>query len=221
MIPRCYAQCPCARLTGSPPRPSVDRLLDSATVLDIRGRGHRAPSPLLLRLTSVTSGVKPNVLCGQIFLAGMFLITSACTSGDQSSLEPSGLPTASATLHWATLNLPRGSSCWSSEGRGTCADSAPVDVLLRSGYLKPYRTAGCYRVQIAFHSISAPINSKIELLKAPSGNSAAVKEPAPLVFDLPVIPSKGTGVYVFLVTGTWREGSVSFFLVLDETPGVA
>ena len=105
----------------------------------------------------------------------MLLITGACTSGDQSSLEPSGLPTASATLHGATLNLPRGSYCWSSGGRGTCADSLPVDVLLRNGYLKPYRTAGGYRVQIAYHSSSAPINSKIELLKAPSGNSGVVK----------------------------------------------
>lgn len=151
----------------------------------------------------------------------MLLIIVACTSGDQSSLEPSGLPTASANLHWATLNLPRGSYCWSSAGRGTCADSAPVDVLLRTGYLKPHRTAGGYRVHIAFHSSSPPISSRIELVKAPGGNSGAVKEPAPLAFDLPVIPSEGTGVYVYLVTGTWREGSVSFFLVLDGIPGIA
>src|SRR5262249_40028060 len=175
-----------------------------------------AATLLLVRPMSVTRGMKPNVVVGHLFPAGMLLIAGACTLGDRNGYEPTGLPTASANLHWATVNLPRGSYCWNSGGQGACADSASVDVLFQSGYLKPYRTAGGYRVQIAFHSTSTPINSKIELLKTPSGHLGAVQESAPLAFDLPVIPREGAGVYVYLVTGTWKDGSVTFFLVLDE-----
>jgi hypothetical protein len=158
---------------------------------------------------------------GQLFLAAALFVVGACTSGDQSSSEPSVLPTASANLHWATVNLPRGTYCWNSGGHGACADSAPPDLLLQNGYLKPYRTAGGYRVQIAFRSRSAPIHSTIGLLSAPNGGSGAVKESASLAFDLPVVPSHGPGMYVYLVTGTWTEGSVSFYLVLDEIAGGA
>src|SRR5438270_11184145 len=71
-------------------------------------------------------------------LVGAILGGAACYPGQP---DP-GLPSASATLHSATINLPRGSYCWSGGGKPTCADSAPVDALLRTGYLEPYRTAG-------------------------------------------------------------------------------
>jgi hypothetical protein len=164
--------------------------------------------------------MKPTAV-GQLFLAGVLFFMASCTLGDRTSGEPSGLPTASADLRWATVNLSRGTYCWNSAGHGACADSAPPDVLLQKGYLKPYRTAGGYRVQIKFHANSVATNSKIELLSAPSGGSGSIKESAPLAIDLPVIPSQGPGVYVYLVTGTWKEGSASFYLVLDEIPGGA
>jgi hypothetical protein len=148
-----------------------------------------------------------------VLMAGVLL--SACSG------EPSGLPTASAYLHWATVDLPRGGYCWFTAGQGTCADTPGPDVLLRNGYLKPYRTAGGYRAQVVFHSSSAHTSSKIEMIMSPSGRRSAVTEPAPLAFDLPVIPSQGPGVYVYLVTGTWKEGTIGFFLVLDEIPGGA
>lgn len=165
--------------------------------------------------------MRTGVAAGRLILAGVLVLAGSCSSGDLGSREPSGLPTATATLHWATLSLPRGSYCWNSGGHGVCADSAPVDVLLRTGYLKPHGTAGGYRVQIAFRSGSALIRSEIRLLTAPTGSSGAVEEPAPLAFDLLVIPARGAGVYVYVVTGTWSEGSVSFFLALDEIPGGA
>lgn len=163
--------------------------------------------------------MKLDRLAQTVLIAGFLVV--GCVPGDQGSSGRTSLPTASATLHWATVDLPRGSYCWSSGGHGTCADSADPDVLLRTGYLKPYRTAGGYRVQVAFHSAAAPINSTIEMLRSPRGGRGNIAESSPLAFDLPVDPSQGPGIYVYLVTGNWKEGAVSFFLVIDQLAGTA
>ena len=67
-------------------------------------------------------------------LLGVLLVMtvlSAC------GLGAAPLPTATAVIGSTTISLPRGSYCWSSGGQGTCADSAPPDMLLQTGYLKP------------------------------------------------------------------------------------
>src|SRR5260370_17564425 len=88
-------------------------------------------------------------------LLAAVLTLSSCLSAQ--------LPTASATLHWATIDLPRGSYCWNSGGQVECAHSAGAKDLLKSGYLKPYRTAGGSDAQITFHSPSHPTASNSRL----------------------------------------------------------
>ena len=145
----------------------------------------------------------------------------AACSGPGIGPGSSRLPAATATLHWARLTLPRGSYCWKTGSSGACADAAATDALLKTGYLKPYRTAGGYRVQIAYDSQSPPGSTRIDLITAPTGRGGEVRQSAPLAFDLPVIPAEGPGIYVYSITGTWKEGDVSFLLALDEIPGGA
>src|SRR5260370_8911865 len=92
-------------------------------------------------------------------LLAAVLTLSSCLSAQ--------LPTAAATLHWATIDLPRGSYCWNSGGRGECADSAGANDLLKTGYLKPYLTAGGLDAQITFPSASAPTRFHAHLLPTP------------------------------------------------------
>jgi hypothetical protein len=124
-------------------------------------------------------------------------------------------------MHWTTLDLPRASYCWESGGRGVCADSPGVDVLLHSSYLKPYRTAGGYSVHIALQAGSQLLHSAILLVQGPDGKPGAIRMTGPLTFALPVVPPDGAGLYTYEVDGTWDEGSVSFYLVLELIPGVA
>lgn len=131
------------------------------------------------------------------------------------------LPTASATLHWATIDLPRGSYCWSSGGHGECADSAGPDLLLKSGQLKPYRTAGGFDAKIAFHSSSAPKSFEVLLMVSPDGTTGPVSLTGQDVIKIGMSPPARVGVYVYVVRGTWPEGSVDFFLAIDLIPGGA
>ncbi len=150
----------------------------------------------------------------RIALAACLLLCTAC------DFVPVPLPTANATLHFTRLDLPRGSYCWSSGGKAVCADSAGADMLLDTGYLKPYRTAGGYEVLIAFQSNSELRDFHVELVKSPTGN-APVKTTAPRTFSLPEAPGVSAGIYVYMITSTWPQGDVSFFLPIDLIPGGA
>lgn len=130
------------------------------------------------------------------------------------------LPTASATLHWAKVDLPRGSYCWNFGDRGECADSPGVATLLKSGFLKPYRTAGGFDAVVTFTSPSQPSGFHVEM-QGPNGKLAVVPETAPHTFSVAMIPPAASGVYVYVVTGKWAEGDVSFYLTLDLLPGGA
>jgi hypothetical protein len=123
-------------------------------------------------------------------------------------------------MHFDRLDLPRGSYCWASGGKAVCADSAPPDILLARGYLRPYRTAGGYDVLIAFQSKSELRNFHVELVKSPTG-SAPVKTTATRTFSLPEAPGVPAGIYVYMITSTWPQGDVSFFLPIELLPGVA
>lgn len=160
--------------------------------------------------------MKPRPLLGVafLFLLGLLMSTAGCVRGE-------GLPAASATLHWATIDLPRGSYCWSAAGHGECADSGGTDQLLSSGYLKPYRTAGGFDVKIRFHSASQPERFDIQLVKSPDGQHAMIRESAPHSFSVVMSPPAPAGLYVYVVTGTWAEGDVGFFLAIELLPGAA
>jgi hypothetical protein len=151
-------------------------------------------------------------------VSGALVIAVVLTS---SSCLTAQLPTASATLHWATIDLPRGSYCWNSGGQAECADSAGSDQLLRSGYLKAYRTAGGFDVKITFHAGSLPKTFNVQQIQSPDGNFARVAESAPHTFSIGMSPPAAPGLYVYLVTGTWAEGDVGFYLALDLIPGAA
>lgn len=131
------------------------------------------------------------------------------------------LPTASATLHWATVQLPRGSYCWRSIGHGECADSAGPDLLLKTGYLKPYRTAGGFEVKISFHSTSPLQHLEVRLMQGPGGSAGPIGLSGADTFAIGMSQPAANGVYVYVNTGDWPEGSVDFFLVLDLIPGAA
>jgi len=134
------------------------------------------------------------------------------------------LPTATATLHFATIDLPRGSYCWNTGGSGQCADSAGPDQLLKTGYLNPYKTAGGFDARINFKAAAPPHGFGVQLVLTPAGVSAprAVPSDETLTFTIPAVTPGAAGVYVYVVTGTWPEsGDVSFFLALDLVPGGA
>lgn len=153
-------------------------------------------------------------------LLGVLVAMDGCVPSD---LPGAGnpLPTASATLHWATIDLPRGSYCWQGGGHGECADSAGTNQLLKSGYLKPYRTAGGFDVKITFHSASQLNSFNVQLIQSPDGKLGTVLESAPHTFGIGMSPPATPGLYVYLVTGTWPEGDVGFFLTIDLIPGAA
>ena len=131
------------------------------------------------------------------------------------------LPTASATLHWATIELPRASYCWSSGGHGECADSPGPEMLLRHGDLKPYRTAGGFEAKIAFHSSSTLKHLEVQLMVSPAGKAGPITLTGADSFAIPSSPGVLAGVYVYVISGIWPEGSVDFYLAIDLIPGVA
>jgi hypothetical protein len=165
--------------------------------------------------------MKRRLVLGVAFVLGVLVVTSGCVGGGGLQGTSNSLPTASATLHWATIDLPRGSYCWNSDGHGECADSAGPDELLKTGYLKPYRTAGGFDVKITFHSAIQPSTFNVELLHSPDGKVGPVKESGTHTFSLGASPTAPAGTYVYVVTGTWPEGDVGFFLAIDLIPGVA
>jgi hypothetical protein len=150
----------------------------------------------------------------RIALAACLLLCAAC------DFVPVPLPTASATLHFVQVDLPRGSYCWSSAGKAVCADSAGPDILLEKGYLRPYRTAGGFDVSIAFQSKSELRSFHVELVKSPTGN-ASVKTTTTRTFFLPAAPGVPAGIYVYMITSNWPQGDVSFLLPIDLVPSVA
>ncbi len=159
------------------------------------------------------------LLKGYLSIAAL-LCATACVPFASSA----PLPTATATLHFATIDLPRGSYCWNTGGGGQCADSAGPDVLLRSGYLKPYRTAGGFDARINFKAAAQPHGFGVQLVMTPAGVPAprAVPSDETMTFSIPEVTPGAAGVYVYVVTGIWTEsGDVSFFLVLDLIPGTA
>jgi hypothetical protein len=165
--------------------------------------------------------MEPKLAVGGALVIAVALATSSCQPGQALSAGKHPMPTASATLHWATIDLSRGSYCWSSGGLGECADSASADQLLKSGYLKRYRTAGGFDVKITFHSASQPKSFNVQQVQSPDGKVAPVTESSPHSFSVGMSPPAAAGLYVYLVTGTWAEGDVGFFLALDLIPGVA
>lgn len=148
------------------------------------------------------------------------VLTASCFPGAIFPAEQP-LPTASATLHWATIEMPRGSYCWKSGGHGGCADSADADTLLETGYLEPYRTAGGFDVTISFHSAEQPANFDVKLLLSPDRVVGHVMETGIHTFNLAASPPAEAGTYVYGVSGKWPEGDASFFLAIDLVPGVA
>jgi hypothetical protein len=155
----------------------------------------------------------PRLALSSALVIAMALTTSSCLQAQ--------LPAASATLHWATIDLPRGSYCWNSGGHGECADSAGADELVKSGYLKPYRTAGGFDVKITFHADSQPKTFSVQQIQSPDGQLASVTESAPHTFSIGMSPPAAPGLYVYLVTGIWAEGDVGFYLTIDLIPGAA
>ena len=149
---------------------------------------------------------------GMLVLA--LLLLPACVPGG------SPLPTATARLHFSSLDLQRASYCWNSGGRGECADSPGPDVLLRMGDLKPYATAGGYDIEVVFKSSSHLDSFAVELAYGP-GSPSTLPTKAPRTFSLPQVPADKAGVYVYAVSGKWAEGDVTFYLALELIPGVA
>ena len=81
------------------------------------------------------------------------------------------MPRAAATLHWATIELPRGSYCWWSGGHGECADSPGPEALVQHGDLKPYRTAGGFDAKVTFHSAPTLKRLEVHLMVTPKVTS--------------------------------------------------
>src|SRR5262252_8578403 len=93
------------------------------------------------------------------FIAFASVTAAACGAGP-------ALPTATATLGWARVSLPRGSYCWQGGGTGTCADSPGADTLLRSGYLKPFTIASGVTARVTFST--NPRQVEVTLLTGPA-----------------------------------------------------
>ena len=121
-------------------------------------------------------------------------------------------------MHWTRLDLPRGSYCWSEGGQGACADAAPIDDLIRTGYVKPYRTAGGFSAQLTFSS--PPTDYSIDLVRSPAGAPHRVAHLQP-EFSLPASPPAQPGIYVYRISGKWSPGTVDFYLAVDLIAGTA
>jgi len=145
----------------------------------------------------------------KIGLAAILLVFAAACD-----FVPVPLPTATATFQSVRLDLPRGSYCWSSGGKATCVDSAPADMLLQHGYLTPYQTTGGFDVRVAFQSKSELRSFHVQRVKSPIG-TATEPETAAHTFHLPAVPGAPAGVYVYMITSTWPQGDVSFFLPVE------
>ena len=151
---------------------------------------------------SLAASADPVKLAVSGALVAVVLNSSSCLSVQR--------PTASATMHWATIDVPRGGYCWNSGGQAACADSAGADQLLKTGFLKPYRMAGGSDVRINFQAASKPTAFKVQLVHSPDGKRTAVHEVGSHTFSLGMSPPATTGVYVYVVTRTWPEGDVDF-----------
>ena len=147
-------------------------------------------------------------------VAVLLLVTSSCAFGERS------LPTARAILHWSAVDLRPAAWCWNFGNRGECADSPGAEVLLHSGDLKPYPTVGGQDALIKFDGAPALQRFDVDLQFGP-GSPAKVTPTYENEFAIPMVPPDRGGVYVYAITGTWREGTVSYFLALRLTPGVA
>lgn len=184
------------------------------------GRAQNGAVVLPGHSTDVSIGMRSRRVLGAAFLLGLVIAIGVCVGGNR-LLGAKSLPTASATLHWATVDLPRGSYCWNTGGHGECADSASADQLVVSGYLKPYKTAGGFDVNIVFHSASQPNSFHVQLIQSPHGSISTINESRFHSFMIGVSPPAKAGLYVYVVTGMWSEGDVSFYLPLQLIPGVA
>ena len=148
-----------------------------------------------------------------------FAVVVACALAPACVVE-TPLPAATATLRSATVDLPRASYCWNSGTHGECADSAGPDQLLATGYLKPYRTVGDFDATITFRGPSEPRSFDVQLVQTPSGAGARqISTSGDRRFHVDQVTV--AGVYVYVVTATWSQGDVGFFLALDLVPGAA
>jgi hypothetical protein len=129
----------------------------------------------------------------------------------QSAVAGTRASRTTATLGSARVSLPRGSYCWQSGGTGTCADSASADTLLRSGYLKPFMIAGGVTARVNFST--SPRQVSVTLVNGPTGRGGSVAHAA--AFDLSSVP----GEYVYVISGTWHEGTVDFYLAVHVVNG--
>jgi len=123
------------------------------------------------------------------------------------------LPTATAQLHWRTIQLKLASYCWSPlVGQAECADSAGAEPLLHTGYLVPERTAGCQSALIEFSSEPKTFDVQLQYSTTGTTGPVASKDHTFAVDSTP-------GTYVYVVTGTWSQGDVGFYLPLEVIPG--
>ena len=154
------------------------------------------------------------MLIRPILLVAALLVAGGCSLGGPAAYGKA-IPTASASLGSSTIDLPRGSFSWASEGFGQSANSAGPDELLKSGYLKPHRTSGGFDVTIAFHAYAQPKAVSIRLFKGPEVTGLPLDVSRSSSFTLRAAPPATAGVYVYVVTGTWPEGDVDFYLPID------
>jgi len=135
----------------------------------------------------------------------LLVVTAACGA------VSAPLPTATAVIGSTSISLPRGSYCWSSGGQGTCADSAPPDILLKTGYLQPVSEPGGATVRVRFSAPSHGLGVNIEWTA--SGKQLGPVSHDEESFNLPVDADR----YVITITGVWQEGDMGFFLPVDVT----
>jgi hypothetical protein len=183
------------------------------------GIGAELPCYALGR-ADVVIAVKVGRLAPPAVLICLLIATPGCAPSEGGFPGAIALPTATATLHWGKVDMPHGSYCWSTGGHGVCADSPGAGPLITSGFLKPYRTAGGFDALVNFKTASQPVGFHVEL-QTPDGKVRTVPESAPHSFSVAMIPREAAGTYVYVVTGTWPEGNVAFYLVLDLLPGGA